>query len=724
MAITFEDYLSGLAPVTELLFQDASGAVADSGSAAPTWVMSGTPNYREGSYSGVFNDDSVTTKYWMGLDGLTSNDGMHTLDLSWMNSGAGSFVFVTDTWSTSNTIIAATGLAGGIVTNAFLFEQTGVTTFKLTIFGAGGVGVDSVEITWTYSSQPAAGLPQIFCLQQPGDGTGPQLWMNGVKLDRSVSTITTGDDDFWLDTIDQDCDGFAIGGYPIWTSGPTFSSLGDESAANLAYFGYFSRIFTAAELWTLNKLVWGDNVVDESTTRTGRNQMRRYWSNQIDGGTAVPGLGKVGMLWAGGGSSAEKYHFELLNAGTDIWVDITEDQEILQIFPFAGNGDSQMGTTLGPSCLPTVNGSVIVGQDGNGGLTGFCMYWQNGGWRLGTMDPMITLLSSPQWHGGAEHPDADGLVAFSGNLNPGSVLWPQLFAWDGAGHFDDVVSRFDSHGCRPSTNNHCLKFSPDGAWLAYGCGGNSPYTTVGDSPLNLWKITDTIASKDTFTWRNPYTSADLSFNTAYGLHFVTNAAGDLFLMVGSYAASSATLNVVVYAYTPGTDTWAKDTSIFNNAVNCATFDTNVTGESSIVSVGDDLYIGQKAAPTATYYENLWHLRWDSILGYYDEQTKPVWPHEQDVPQVGVGISDMVISSDGQALIVATTNAGANDIPIFLVYDRDTTTGALTLRDSPYDFADQAAGGNLYNPGADGDWHSSNPVGLHIIETFPPTTDAV
>jgi hypothetical protein len=221
----------------------------------------------------------------------------------------------------------------------------------------------------------------------------------------------------------------------------------------------------------------------------------------------------------------------------------------------------------------------------------------------------------------------------------------------------------------------------------------------------LWKITTVSTDKDTLTWETPYSSADFSFNTGYSCKFVTNASGDLFLFVGQYAPSSGSLIAVVYKYSGGS--WSKDLTIFNNGSNPSSFEQNTSGAIWIANYGNDVYIGPEGLPGSTNYQSLYHLRWNG--SYFAAQTDPEWPHATDAPPVAVQCLGIEVTPDGGSVIAIGSNAGANDIPNILAYDRDADTGALTLRDTTWDFWDKndANPGLTYSPDGNGDWVNTN-----------------
>ena len=714
MALHFDTKLSTYTWGVDIRFQDAAATLTDAGGDSATWTEDGTILYRDGSYSNAFVDDSVDTRYWANTNG--TDDGWHSENFNFNRSTGSILIVVSD--DGTGAYFGASGVSGGTSTYWMKFEnKAGVSPldqFSLTLYGAGGAGVDETSIVWEWHPLMATGMPQIIMLTQ--DGTGIRCFCNGIEMQVASSTVT--DASMWLHTLHGNVDGLALAGVPVYTSGPVYDSLTDEITADWAFFGVTDTVLTPADHAEINNSRAGDGLLENALTVSGRNQYRRYWTNQSRGTTPKTGLEGVGFVFLPSGSSGTKYHEILVNAGSGIFMNFADDTYIAEPYQFEGNGETEWSTIVtGVQLNP--NGNVMFGGSKSSGTSypKVPMYWKDNHWNLATYDTMSGIYT-PNWGLAVWHPDGD-LVAATGTRQTGQdPTNPFLYKWDGAGDFSDETGRFDQTDIRASiVTEKGVDFSPDGEWFAAACGGNSPYNTVTTAPIHLWRISTVSTDKDTFTWETPYTSADLAFNGAYSCHFVTNSAGDLFLFVSQYSPTAASLQYVVYEY-DGAGTWSKNNNIFNNAVAPTNFSANTQGYSSLVSIGDDIYFGGGAVGTTTY-QNLFHLRWNGT--YFDEQTDPVWPHEQDAPQVAVPVFGMTATPDGAALIVSTSNAGAADIPCILAYDRNTTTGALTLRDTNWDFWDieDAVSGSIYTPRGNSSYVNQNHYAPQAFASWPP-----
>jgi len=724
MTIEYFQALDGYSWHTDIRFQDASSPLTDAGSQSMSWTVIGTPIYRDTTFSDIWSDDSTYTTY----DALTngSNEGWYSTDVSWLTGKTtGSFVFSISRFNTSDTVFCFNGLAGGITSNVMRVWINATEEITVQIYGSGGAGTDEITQVWDNRGALTGDEPSIFVMTQ--DGTGIKLYCNGILLDLKSETVSTGDEGLWLSDIASGVDGVSLSGYVVWTSGPAFSSLSGDMDTNWQTFGYTDTVLTGAQQQDLWMSRFGDRVKGVANTTSGRNKFRKYWTNQDRGLAESDGIAGAAWVFNSMLGTAHRSHAQLWNSGdggVGRWVSCTSENYFTELYPEANYGEDNWTYNLqGVSLNPA--GNVICG--GGSGFSGWepaiKYYWKDYGWHEATADSLqgVGETLTPSIRGGTWHPDGD-LWAGQGNRNSDGATaadQPFLYKWDGAGNFEDVRSRMDNTGTRASSDFHVVHFSPDGNWLVTGSASSSPYNSVSTSPVNLWKITTTTTDKDTFTWRTPYTSADLAFNTCYSTHFVTNSDGDLFLMCGQYAPTSGTVCVVTYKYTPGSDTWSKDLTIFNNGSNPTGFNTNTTGASHILSVGDDLYIGHRQGNSVTPYQNIWHLRWNG--SYYAEQTNPTWPYSTLGTPVQKALHGFDITSDGKTVLVTTANPSPETIPYILAYDRDTTSGALTLRSSPYDFLAEADGGLVYDYSRGSAMRQATGGTVQVFDSLP--TDA-
>ena len=718
--LEIEKHLDGFNPDIAIKFQ-SSRTLHDEGTAETKWAEQGTATYQEGQASDKFYDDSLVPKYW--LDCTSSADSWVTTDVGWMSgSSTGTFFFTVSDIGFGDQF-SINGFSGGSTTYVLKLERPSISgtdnEMDLTILGAGGAGTDEISITFTNLPQVATGVPLFFALVQ--DGTGPKLYCNGIPMPVDSETITSGDESMWLHTLSGNVDGMVINGFATWSGAGTFSSAADEPAQHWYNFYYFDgKAFTESEVQDFMRYMWGDNEqLDTALTVSGRNQFRRYWDAQNRGSIPATGIESLAWVIVADGSTADLNHYELWRTGNR-WFDVAEIDHITHVYDdgLGDGGDSTWDTQMyGFAMHP--DGNVMFGG-ASGSLTPQVRwYWKDGRWQYATADSLASG-STPQWSWAAWHPDGD-LVVATGNQHNATPANPFLYRWDGAGDFEDVSSRMDQTGTRGynSAFYHICDFSPDGEWMVVITSSNSPYTDIEDAPIHLYEITTTTTDKDTLTWETPYTSGDLAFNTPYSAYLFEAPNGELHLFIGQYAPSSGTLMCVMYKYSGGS--WSKDLTLFNNNANPGEFESNGAGALAMACSGSDLYVGTLGAPGTTYYRSFYHFRWNG--SYWAFNSYPEYPHETDSPQVAVPVHDIAITPDGEGVIVTTSNTGADDIPVILCYDRDTSNGTLTLRDSTWDFwpDDDSNPGRVYTQDSPTKYYAQNPRRIHMGTSMP--TDA-
>ena len=225
MALFFDTELDTITWGVDIRFQDSVAPLTDAGADVATWTDDGTILYRDGSYTNAFVDDSVDTRYWANTN--LTDDGWHSEDFNF-NRATGSIVIVVSDDGTG-TYFGASSFAGGTSTYWMKFEnQTSggspLDRFALTLYGAGGAGVDEYTAVWEWHPLMAVGMPQIIMLTQ--DGTGIKCYANGIQMTLVSSTIT--DASMWLSTLHGNVDGLALAGVPVYTTGPVYYSLTDD----------------------------------------------------------------------------------------------------------------------------------------------------------------------------------------------------------------------------------------------------------------------------------------------------------------------------------------------------------------------------------------------------------------------------------------------------------------------------------------------------------------
>ena len=715
MAFAFETWLATKSPLLEFKFQDASpgGNIANSGSASVTMGQGGISTYytfQNGPYSGYkLFDDSVDTKYWLSSLGSTLNTGWYSTDTGWMSGlTTGTMVFVLNDIQNDDCIFGAK--AGSSTTeNYFDIRFPNITgndnEIQITIRGSGGAS-DELIIYRGRVERPTTDYPLLIIITQ--DGTGIKVYMQGKEclLSDTADSITAGDGGLWWGDLSGNVDGWAIGGNPNFSAGPTWSTMTDEASADWAYVGVFSSVFTADEAYAL----WGRMITGEPSgggTVFARNKYRRYYvSGQGRVAAAGTGIDSLKAAIMNGGSSAAYYLFWLLKLG-GYWGDYGSKNRYGDFWEEETAADIPNTSTYGIVANP--DGNVCFGNDLTSTTKGIGWYWADGKF---TPIPSanVDAAASGQSCPAVVHPD--GKLWMYG-LNTASVN-PIVYEWDFATKtMSHVTSTYlDSSGTRGNTNAayHLSAFSPDGNWAAQGSSAASPFNTVSTSGLNLWEITTTTDPNDTWTHVIPGSGSNSS---TYAVAFDSTS---------TYCFQAISSTPWVRTWVKSGSTWSEDTSIWNNATTLTDFDTAATCQgTSFCCIGNDVYWGtDQANVSRTSYQNLFHLRWNG--SYFEEQTVPVWPHAQDTPQVGVPITSITATPDGLGIIVTTTNAGANDIPCILAYDRNASTGALTLRDSPYDFFGYSAGGGTVST-SEADLYDQNPRKPMLLSTQWPPTDA-
>lgn len=720
--VAFEDYLQAIAtPVWEYKMQDASGPPADSGSYSLT-LSSETEAFftYQQTNSPQFFHPKATTKYYVNQT-AAGDSGWYSTDTGWFSgaSTTGSLVFVYHS-NSSNQTIWCLNHDSSVSTYTMRLYNSSATALRFQIYGAGGSGTDEITITTARHNIPTNTEGALFVVITQ-DGTTCKMYVNGRCINddpEATITVTSGDGGMWLHTMNGNTDGMTIGGYATWSGGTYSGTILEEMGGRHWYHAYYSTVFTAAQIKEAYHYSIGgaDDTVTQVTV-TARNQYRHYWTNQDRGTIPGTGIDTLQQVFITNGATANEYCYDLEKANS-LWFNRTDD-------PYYGddNFDSTMATALNTSWYGVAinsSGNLMLGNDLTSTYACLGAKFNGFNWETVTVeDPLTTSggapSASPQWgRHWAYHPSADIVLAYHNQRTATYPDNPSIWQWNsGSDTWETKHYSFTGgSGCRgyvSANSGNCAAFSSDGNWAAVVGSGTSPYNTITTASLNIWQLTQTTNPYDTWTWQTPGTNTSL-----YGVYFGSSShVGHLFALRSS--PSSATIFVKCYYNNSGT--WTEDNTLFNNNVQLSNWDSNAVQSGAICVVGDDLYLGTGHPSTSrTSYQNLWHLRWNG--SYYAEQSAPPYPHTDDTPQTGVAIQDIKVTPDGKGLIITTGNAGADDIPVILGYDRNTSTGALTLRDTPWDFwsYNDASAGRTHTD-SNTDYYSLSPLEIaHISAT--------
>lgn len=643
---TFTELMETFVPEIEYLCNDASGGLANNGSAGVTYdlTQSGTPTYQN-SASADFEADG----YKIDLIGGTSDDGFYkdngAAALTAMATGSIVFVYTAPA-ATTDTFLSFEESDGG---GTRLAVSAGASNrLALSIIGSGGVGVDEIDYLTTEVAVDTQ--TRVLVITQPGDGSGPQIYLDGLNVNHRLvtETVTSGDANLWF--ADLAIDSIGVGGDLDFSAG-SFAGFLNEFDGEIEYLAIMSTVLSAGQVLDLHDAYYSGPNTRVSTVA------RRSSRRRVKATTSAPaGLDAIDLIICGGGSSAFDNILALRNAnGT--WVDAMNDTL------FAGQIIEPLAAlNTGVNALKAnADGSVLFGNDLTS--TTQMLGWKKNAYGIYEVIPSGNI----------------GVIASNAQLQ--SVLWDPvnpnlamlrytnraavLFEYDPgsnslsvvSGPFDTAMTRFGSSGIVGQA------FSPDGAFWCMGS------NTSGNGPIHLYLITGS---------GKTYTRATLVGANPTAIDAVAFGKNSDVLILGGFNE---------YAGYDLTDVneWTRNDALFNNNADVTNKPTGSASITSAIIEGDDLYVGYAGSggTSGADFQHIFHLRWNG--SYYAEQADPEWPFTTAPNEQHVSISDIAISPVGDVLIVTTANSTADDIPSVLAYSRSLSTGALTLLDSPHPF---------------------------------------
>jgi hypothetical protein len=468
---------------------------------------------------------------------------------------------------------------------------------------------------------------------------------------------------------------------------------------------------THAQVFEFCRQYYGGGTIGVATTVTGRNKYRRYWDAQNRGAATPTGLASLDSILMGGGSSADYWQANLRVVGTDRMLSLTDDGNWTEYY---GENTRVQYNTIAYWIRMSPDGKWMGLADSTttGSVSSMGMQvWHRGYW-AGAHDFFDDPAASVGVRATAWAMDSDYVI------NTNSTRSPTMWKWDDVSErwragtdaqtFEDLPTRFGQSS------------SYDGAAFGQGAATknyvaiNTTYVASTTSGHWIYELNRSTNQLETVT----YTTRAI-----YGGHCCHVAPVREHIFFGFQSTGSTptdTGNSQLYCYKrTGAKTWESDATLLNNGVAHPDQSTDSTTPKQILAVGDDLYVALTRGINTT--PNLLHFRWNGT--YYAAQSS--------VPWLGTGsysrsANSIAVTSDGELLLLGCDNAGqtAGD-PCILAYSRNTSTGALTLLDTPHPFraTDGAAGDGYVVDSSDADYIAQNYHAITLRESIP-TTPAV
>lgn len=662
----FQDWIdANLTAVLEYKCNEASGNLLNTGSAtsmdlttagAPTYQFQASRDYEGDTYS---HD----------LDGI--DDGWYIFNMANWASGL-----------TSGTFIAILGPGGGASGDAlftfgsdYLSKTTGNwctihnDATEVGIEGySGSTKVLDITVATTDEVPTLTGVhSHVLIITQPADGGGPIIYLDGiVKTYQGVyDTITSPN--WWFGSVTSPVStGIGVLAQSL-DSGSTLWNTNNEWDGWIEYLGIFSETMTNDQVRTFTEQYYGGGKAGP-TYRTGRTEHRRYWSNQIVGGSTPTGLEALDFLFVNGGNSTNYYHTMFRVFGPDRLANLSDDIEWGEIYPSpAGNN---WGTATYNNEISPDGKWLGLGDDGTAtaSVSAFPTFaWHPGGYWIDARYCFDDRSNAGSQYDCSFLADSSAFITQTNNNAS-----QDTYVWDGVTeHWDRIASPFDSGAPTrggPTASGRSIMVGRNACdgYLAL-----STAATTGQEGMHIFEWNSSTPQWEVVGW-----TGRVSARTKQGAFMSQHAT----LAHAAFAETSATTTVsasnaqiIMYKRT-GAKTWARDDNLLNNGVAHPDQDTNTTTFRDMLWVGDDLYAALDRS--AGSYNNLLHWRWNG--SYYAAQSSITLPGSGASYFKGYGL---YCTPDGTKLLMSGNTSGAG-IPDLLVFTRNTSTGALTIDDTP------------------------------------------
>ena len=676
-------------PILEYKCDDAvsATAIADTGSAGIDLDEYGSPTYRA-----VTSYNYEADGY--GVDVVTTNTGWYKYDYAGGGSNpfagqdSGTFIFILHEPPTSNGIffeIVGGGYNSRTSNTSFCFRNDG-GEFAIECYSAGTEVFDmTVHTGDSLLSRPTLNSQMIVIVKDSANAM-PKIWINGSYKNYEAIWDNTNaanfDPTWWVGDVAAVGDEIiAIGGTPTSVdSGSTVNSW-NEDGTNMVmeYMAYLDEAMTYDQVHSLYERYWGGGTISEATTRTGRNPQRRYWQDQIDGGSLPSGAEQIDDMMVFSGSSINYWHYNYKYLGDNTFIDRANWNDWGE---FIDSGvASAMQTSSGFYLNISPDNNWIGFNDNSNGSSASSSvnavwhpygYWMDARYLHHDMTDGVGQMSGLCNEAGDFRPLWD-----NGNNATGSYYWDEVrrqwvyqdaaTTWASGGNTRGIISFSVQHQSWGKTNN------PN----RYAIGTNFVASTTDGQIIATYNPSTKQLTEDTKAAGSPI----------YGGYaaFVSDERDHVFFSYSSTTATPATgaSSSQIFCWKlNGSSEWELDATLWNNGSAHSDQTSTSSTITSFLEIGDDLYCGMIRASGS--YKNILHLRWNG--SYYEEQSS--------VSILGDGsyyrsVNRISATPDGTFVVVCCSNAGsASNHPSMLAYSRDPSTGALTALDtlgSPNEF---------------------------------------